>query len=243
MIYRAIALKHILKLVIAMAAVLAGLTNLSIIPLLSQRQEQRKRQEIKETVRLDLSMIIEREKEYPPREPPPVFTPELPTSISKPDINNVKRVMQNQAIELPDIKSLRQDIKAITLPPLVSIKTDRNCPWGHLKNRRSSMNHIKQCFDVDEVDVIPRAISTVQPFYPYRAKRLSTGGYVTISFLVDINGEVSKLIIVESNPHGIFDQSVRDTVTKWKFTPGRKDGKPVRTWLRKTIEFTLDGNT
>ena len=94
-----------------------------------------------------------------------------------------------------------------------------------------------------EVDVQPQEISAIHPFYPYRAKRLLIGGYVTVRFLVDTNGNVSEVTIVDSNPAGIFEQSVRNTLPRWKFRPGKKDDRPVRTWVEKTIEFTLDSNS
>ena len=220
-----------------MAAVLAGLTNLSLVSILSQRHDLPKKQDKREIVSIDPFRILKQEKESPPLESPPLLKPKLTREYHKPNQNNINRILPDLTIEMPDIKPLKQDLKLSA----ISINTD-NCPCGS-KQSHAHMNFSKHCFDMDEVDVIPQTVSAIQPFYPYRAKRLSTVGYVTIRFLVDTNGDVSKLSIVESSPNGIFDQSVRDTVPKWKFRPGRKDGKPVRTWLRKTIEFTLDSSS
>jgi protein TonB len=91
------------------------------------------------------------------------------------------------------------------------------------------------------VDRAPVVTSRVPPTYPYRARRRGIEGAVTVRFLVDRRGEVQGLTIVDSRPPGVFDQAVRDTVTRWRFRPGLKDGEAVETWVQTTIRFRLEG--
>lgn len=94
-------------------------------------------------------------------------------------------------------------------------------------------------FNSDEVDQQPRGVATMQPVYPYRAKRLNIEGAVRVRFLVNRSGNTDLISILNSQPSGEFDKSVKTTVKRWRFKPAIKDGKPVETWVETTIEFRL----
>lgn len=94
-------------------------------------------------------------------------------------------------------------------------------------------------FGLDEVDQRPVSLASLKPNYPYKAKRMGIEGYVTVQFLVDSNGRTHDLKIVAAEPEGIFDESVRKTVPRWRFKPGKKAGQPVDTWVEMTIRFEL----
>ena len=84
-------------------------------------------------------------------------------------------------------------------------------------------------FDMGEVDKKPSGISTIQPAYPLRARRRGIEGRVTIKFLVDREGNVHDLAIIDARPANIFEKTIRNTVPKWRFKPAIKDGKKVET--------------
>lgn len=96
-------------------------------------------------------------------------------------------------------------------------------------------------FELGQVDRGPLITSRVQPPYPYRARRRGIEGAVTVRFLVDRQGEVQNLTIVDSRPPGEFDRVVLETVPRWRFRPGVKDGERVETWVETTIRFRLEG--
>jgi periplasmic protein TonB len=94
-------------------------------------------------------------------------------------------------------------------------------------------------FGLDEVDQKPVSLAALKPNYPYKAKRMGIEGYVTVQFLVDSDGRTRDLKIVAAKPEGIFDETVRKTVPRWRFKPGKKAGQPVDTWVEMTIRFEL----
>ena len=94
-------------------------------------------------------------------------------------------------------------------------------------------------FDMSEVDKKPTGISTMQPAYPYRARRLGIEGHVSVQFLVDREGKVHDLSILDAKPADMFEKTVHCTVPKWRFKPAQKDGRKVETWVRTTIQFQL----
>jgi len=97
-----------------------------------------------------------------------------------------------------------------------------------------------QRFSLGQVDRAPLAKGQVPPPYPYLARRRGIEGAVTVRFLVDRQGEVRNLEVVEAKPPGIFEESVLKTVNRWRFAPGVKDGEAVETWVETTIRFKLE---
>ena len=90
--------------------------------------------------------------------------------------------------------------------------------------------------------VIGRAFQRwlLQSVYPYQAQRFSITGYVKAGFVVDEEGSVSGIEIIESIPEGIFDESVRNALVRARFRPGTIDGEPVATRVVQVIRFDLE---
>ena len=82
-------------------------------------------------------------------------------------------------------------------------------------------------------------IVRIPPLYPLRAKRRGVEGWVRVKFLVLKTGKVDQIKIVETEPEGIFDNSVRRCVSSWDFKPGTVDGEPVDVWAETVIRFKL----
>ncbi len=97
----------------------------------------------------------------------------------------------------------------------------------------------KSEFSIHEVDKKPRILEKVEPVYPYRARRRNINGTVEVKFLVSKNGDVKKLTVLQSAPEGIFEKSVIEAVSRWKFKPGYFRGKAVSTWVILPIHFKL----
>ena len=77
----------------------------------------------------------------------------------------------------------------------------------------------------ETVDIPPEAKSYCSE-YPTTARKRDRG-YVTLSLLINDSGHVEDIVIVESHPSGIFEQSAKDTVVQWSFAPGEYQGQPV----------------
>jgi len=93
--------------------------------------------------------------------------------------------------------------------------------------------------DATEVDEAPTVRQRVSMRYPIDAERDGITGYVVLRGLVERDGRVSRVEILDSNPSGVFDQAAKSAFAKWRFQPGRDGGKPVRVWVRKRLEFRL----
>ncbi|MGD8562007.1 MAG: energy transducer TonB [Desulfarculaceae bacterium] len=95
-------------------------------------------------------------------------------------------------------------------------------------------------YQVTEVDQGPMVKAQVPPMYPYHAKRQGIEGMVSVRFLVDSKGRVSKLSIIKADPPNVFENAVRRSLLRWSFRPGYKDGRPVDTWVETDIVFELE---
>jgi protein TonB len=84
------------------------------------------------------------------------------------------------------------------------------------------------------------AVSRVPPRYPYRAKRMKIEGWVKIRFVVNTDGRVEQVTILDQDPEGVFERPVRRCVTKWRFEPGTVEGVEVKTVAETTIRFDLE---
>jgi len=65
----------------------------------------------------------------------------------------------------------------------------------------------------------PRPISTPEPTYPRDAARRRAVGSVVVQYTISADGSVGNVTVLRSRPRGIFDDSVIETVSTWRFEP------------------------
>lgn len=95
-------------------------------------------------------------------------------------------------------------------------------------------------FESGDIDNMLRPLSKVPPPYPFRARRMGIEGWVRIRFLINKKGNVEIVNVIEAAPKNVFEDSVRQSVLRWRFTPGMIEGEPVKTWVATTVKFNLD---
>jgi len=94
-------------------------------------------------------------------------------------------------------------------------------------------------FDITKIDQAPTVRSHVPPDYPLDLRRRGVFGSVVVEFVVDQEGNVVLATATEStNP--AFDNAAVNAVTRWKFRPGKKNGRAVNTRVRQVIHFNLE---
>lgn len=80
----------------------------------------------------------------------------------------------------------------------------------------------------------PRVVRQTQPEHPAKGFRIS--GTVLIGLVVSSAGEPREVHVVKSLEKDI-DQSAVEAVSKWRFEPALKDGRPVAVRLSVEIRF------
>lgn len=199
-------------------ALLINVCLFALLPLLLDRNSvERAYEEITSVnfIRIRPEMEEPREEKPPEREkPPPEVLPRLSQQVPKP---------RQLKLEMPDLSfeiNPKLDMGMAVAPP--------------------EPEPVMDFFDQGEVDQLPMTVFRMKPLYPFRAKRLGIEGSVSVKFLVDAAGRVSRVTILESNPPGIFDESVLKALPSWKFTPGELGGNAVNTWVSTVIQFDLE---
>lgn len=91
----------------------------------------------------------------------------------------------------------------------------------------------------DLVDVAPKPKTRGAFKYPASAKKKGIKGYVVLSILIDENGRVDQVQVLESNPSGVFDEAALQGINAWRFEPAKYEGKKVKVWAKQKIRFDL----
>jgi TonB family protein len=78
------------------------------------------------------------------------------------------------------------------------------------------------------------------PAYPLRARRMGYEGLVMLKVLVDENGRVDDLEVLDSSGYAILDKAAIASVKKWMFEPGTEGGKKKKMWVKIPIRFELE---
>lgn len=86
---------------------------------------------------------------------------------------------------------------------------------------------------------VPVLTHRVEPAYPPEAKRTRRQGWVDVTFTVQPDGSVSGASVADAEPKYVFDRAALAAVSRWQFSPGMQDGKPVAAQVRQRIEFRL----
>jgi len=89
------------------------------------------------------------------------------------------------------------------------------------------------------LDNPPRTRSQVAPNYPADAKNAGVTGEVTVEFVVDEGGRVQTARVVQSTDTR-FESATLRAVQKWRFEPGKKNGRAVRFRMVAPVVFSLE---
>ena len=159
----------------------------------------------------------QREEPPPPAKPPPKLQ-------SKP-IKQLEQPKEEIRMETPQLEfeinpSLDLGVAVPAPPPMPKLK--------------------KPAMPLGQGDRDAMLISRLPPIYPYSARRRGREGSVEVRFMVDQKGVVQNPEIVRARPSGYFEEAVLKAVSRWRFKPAIKDGKPVSAMVQTTIDFKLE---
>ncbi len=93
-------------------------------------------------------------------------------------------------------------------------------------------------FDIADLDQRPQPVAQVAPRHPPALLKAKIEGSVVLLFVLDENGRVQDPR-VESSSRPEFEKPALAAVRRWRFKPGTRDGKAVRSYIRQQIAFRL----
>jgi protein TonB len=83
----------------------------------------------------------------------------------------------------------------------------------------------------------PRLLHQTRPVYPAEAFVKKIQGRVVLQILIGVDGRVQDVRVLESVP--ALDAAAIRTVRQWRFEPALLRGRPVSSWARTPIDFTI----
>jgi len=137
--------------------------------------------------------------------------------------------------------------KKMQLKPRLPFQLNPKLPVTSTSLTMPAMEHfsmkiptLKGLYEMGELDSPLTPLAKIPPIYPMRAMRRGIEGWVKVRFLVNTQGRVEQLKVIESDPESVFDKSVINCISQWKFKPGTVEGEPVNTMAETTIRFELE---
>lgn len=87
--------------------------------------------------------------------------------------------------------------------------------------------------------VDPRYAGLFQPTYPPAEQRAGRAGRVVVRVLVGVDGRVKQVERVLATSDDFFRATEQRALSRWRFTPGTRDGIPVEAWRTMAVSFVL----
>jgi protein TonB len=168
----------------------------------------------------------------PPVEPDPEEVKDQDTDTPPPDLappmqTDVPQIVTDssfvQQLEPPPPENMQMNKGAIIIP----------------RGERTTVTSASKIFDIKDLDQEPEKRFAPNAAYPFDLQAARISGAGMVYFVVDANGDVRD-VHAEGFVRREFDEAAVAAVRKWKFRPGRKNGRAVSTRMDIPIEFSMD---
>lgn len=177
-----------------------------------------------------IQVIRIKRPDTPPRKKEPPRPPEQPREVA-----SATKIIQKQ-IQRPTFA--RPNLPVTLNPDLPKLPS--NIALDPLSNFSMKMEMPQGLFSTSELDQPLQQLVRLPPSYPMRARRLGIEGWVTVEFIVTREGRVRDIKVVEAEPKGVFESSVTQSVSQYRFKPGTVDGSAVEVRVVTTIRFKME---
>lgn len=88
----------------------------------------------------------------------------------------------------------------------------------------------------------PRFAGAFQPEYPASELRGQREGKVTVRVRIGTDGRVTAVEQVRATSPAFFDATRRHAISRWRFKPATRGGKPEESWKTMNVTFVLTDN-
>jgi protein TonB len=78
------------------------------------------------------------------------------------------------------------------------------------------------------------------PPYPRQSRRMGEEGTVIVRVLISVQGSAEKAELRTSSGYDRLDQAALETVQRWRYVPGKRNGEAVTMWFNVPIRFVLE---
>lgn len=93
-----------------------------------------------------------------------------------------------------------------------------------------------------ELDVRPEPIEEIELPFPGDAPKEVTRGRVVLRLMIHESGSVDAVVLVSAQPAGVFESAAVKAFSAARFTPGMKDGVPVKSQKLVDVVYRIMSN-
>lgn len=83
-------------------------------------------------------------------------------------------------------------------------------------------------------------LNNPRPPYPALSKRLGEQGRVVLRVFIEADGRASGVEIARSSGFDRLDAAARETVLRWRYVPGKRNGVAEAMWFDIPLNFVLE---
>jgi len=185
-------------------------------------------------------------KSGPPVRAPREFVPNVQIVLPKADLDE-------QVVEETPQQTAPADIAPpmlIDVPQLAPPKAFTFTPEAPSQERLVDHNSLtvprgigavsgSPIYTSSALDEQPKPTYQPAPAFPYDMKKAGVTGSVVVDFIVEPDGRVSGAYATTATERA-FEADAVQAVMKWRFHPGRRGGRAVRTRMSVPINFILE---
>ena len=77
--------------------------------------------------------------------------------------------------------------------------------------------------EAEDANSLSTPITRVAPVYPQAAVEGNVEGWVALKFGITKRGTVENILVIESSPEGVFDESAKNALSNWRYSPHDTD--------------------
>ena len=96
-----------------------------------------------------------------------------------------------------------------------------------------------QVFENSLTDSPAKFVIKIEPKHPTSAYEDGVEGYVVFDSIINENGVLEDIIIIESQPAGVFDQQALKALKFWRYKPAVINGKTVKVKLTERLDWKI----
>lgn len=93
-----------------------------------------------------------------------------------------------------------------------------------------------EIFELGDVDSPPQPRTRIEFSYPAAAKRRGITGVVKVEYIVNENGRVEQINIVDSPDRSLSEATI-NVLERARFQPAEKSGRPVKVRMRAAVPY------
>lgn len=191
--------------------------------------------EIVVPVQVIAEMIEAPQPEIPPAPPPPAPKPEPVVQKPRPVVKPTPRPEP-----VPIAEPLPQVVEPATItvpsptPPVAQAPAAEPSPVQSEAIQQPAPPRIE--LPSSDADYL----NNPRPAYPALSRRLGEQGKVVVRVFIDTDGSARRAEVRTSSGYERLDQTALQTVQRWRYVPGKRNGIPEAMWFNVPINFVLE---